>query len=79
MPRTADNGFDAPVVGRENYTVALIEVKAHPVESRNRDAARLPAASVSSHRPGSCREQGEWLPAASILAAARFPSRRLVY
>jgi hypothetical protein len=32
MPRTADNGFDAAVVDRENHTVALVEVKAHPVE-----------------------------------------------
>ena len=32
MPRTADSGFDAAVVDRENYTVALVEVKAHPVE-----------------------------------------------
>ena len=32
MPRTADNGFDAAVVDRENHAVALVEVKAHPVE-----------------------------------------------
>ena len=32
MPRTADSGFDAAVVDRENHTVALVEVKAHPVE-----------------------------------------------
>jgi hypothetical protein len=32
MPRTADNGFDAAVVDGENHTVALIQVKAHPVE-----------------------------------------------
>ena len=32
MPRTADNGFDAAVVDRENHPVALVEVKAHPVE-----------------------------------------------
>ena len=32
MPRTADNGFDAAVVDRENHTVALVQVKAHPVE-----------------------------------------------
>jgi hypothetical protein len=32
MPRTADHGFDAAVVDRENHTVALVEVKAHPVE-----------------------------------------------
>jgi len=32
MPRTADNGFDAAVVDREDQTVALVEVKAHPVE-----------------------------------------------
>jgi len=33
MSRTADNGFDAAVVDRENHPVALVEVKAHPVES----------------------------------------------
>jgi hypothetical protein len=33
MPRTADNGFDAAVVDRENHAVALIEVKANPVEN----------------------------------------------
>lgn len=32
MPRTADSGFDAAVVDRENHTIALVEVKAHPVE-----------------------------------------------
>jgi hypothetical protein len=32
MLRTADSGFDAAVVDRENHTVALVEVKAHPVE-----------------------------------------------
>ena len=32
MPRTADSGFDAAVVDRENHKVALVEVKAHPVE-----------------------------------------------
>jgi hypothetical protein len=32
MPRTADNGFDAAVVDKENHEVALIQVKAHPVE-----------------------------------------------
>ena len=32
MPRTADSGFDAAVVDRENHTVALIEAKAHPEE-----------------------------------------------
>jgi hypothetical protein len=32
MPRTADNGFDAAVVDREDHPVALVEVKAHPVE-----------------------------------------------
>jgi hypothetical protein len=32
MPRTADNGFDAAVVDSENHPVALVEVKAHPVE-----------------------------------------------
>jgi hypothetical protein len=33
MPRTADNGFDAAVVDRENHPVALVQVKAHPVET----------------------------------------------
>jgi hypothetical protein len=33
MPRTADNGFDTAVVDREDHTVALVEVKAHPVET----------------------------------------------
>ena len=33
MPRTADNGFDAAVVDRENRTVALVQVKTYPVES----------------------------------------------
>lgn len=33
MPRTTDNWFDAAVVDRENHPVALVEVKAHPVES----------------------------------------------
>jgi hypothetical protein len=33
MPRTADNAFDAAVVDREDHAVALVEVKAHPVES----------------------------------------------
>jgi hypothetical protein len=28
----ADSGFDAAVVDRENHAVALVEVKAHPVE-----------------------------------------------
>ncbi len=32
MTRTADNGFDAAVVARENRPVALVEVKAYPVE-----------------------------------------------
>jgi hypothetical protein len=32
MPRTADSGFDAAVVDRENHAVALIQVKAHPVD-----------------------------------------------
>jgi hypothetical protein len=32
MPRTADSGFDAAVVDRENHTIALVEVKAHPVQ-----------------------------------------------
>lgn len=33
MPRTADSGFDAAVVGKENHTVALIEVKSDSVEN----------------------------------------------
>jgi hypothetical protein len=32
MPRTANTGFDVAVVDRENRTVALVQVKAHPVE-----------------------------------------------
>jgi hypothetical protein len=32
MPRTADSGFDAAVMDRENHAVALVQVKAHPVE-----------------------------------------------
>src|SRR5262245_5287864 len=32
MPRTADGGFDAAVVAREKHAVALVQVKAHPVE-----------------------------------------------
>ncbi len=31
MPRTADSGFDAAVVDRENHAVALFQVKAQPV------------------------------------------------
>jgi hypothetical protein len=31
MPRTADSGFDAAVVDRENHAVALIQVKAYPL------------------------------------------------
>ena len=31
MPRTADSGFDAAVVDRENHAVALVQVKAHPL------------------------------------------------
>jgi hypothetical protein len=31
MPRTAEIGFDAAVVDRENHPVALVQVKAHPV------------------------------------------------
>lgn len=31
MPRTVSHGFDAAVVDREDHTVALIEVKTHPV------------------------------------------------
>lgn len=30
--RTADYGFDAVVMDKENHAVALIEVKAHPIE-----------------------------------------------
>lgn len=32
MPWTADNGFGTAVVDRENHAVALVQVKAHPVE-----------------------------------------------
>jgi hypothetical protein len=32
MPRTADNGFDAAFVDRENHTVLLVQVKIQPVE-----------------------------------------------
>ncbi len=32
MPRTADSGFDAAVLDREDRTVALIEARAHPEE-----------------------------------------------
>ena len=31
MPRTADSGFAATVVDRDNHTVALVEVKARPI------------------------------------------------
>ena len=34
MLHTADIGFDAAVVDRENHAVALIQVKAHPVGDR---------------------------------------------
>ena len=34
MPRTADSGFDAAVVDRENHAVALIQVKAYPVGAK---------------------------------------------
>lgn len=34
MPRTADSGFDAAVVDRENNAVALVQVKGHPVGDR---------------------------------------------
>ena len=34
MPHTADSGFDAAVVDRENHAVALIQVKAHSVGDR---------------------------------------------
>jgi hypothetical protein len=33
MQRTADHGFDAAVVDKDNHTVALVQVKAYPVES----------------------------------------------
>jgi hypothetical protein len=33
MPRTADHSFDTAVLDREYQTVALVEVKAHPVET----------------------------------------------
>jgi len=39
MVRTADNGFDAAVVNKENHAVAVVQVKAQPVE---RWAAILP-------------------------------------
>ena len=32
MLRTADNGFNAAIVDRENHAVALVEVKVHSVE-----------------------------------------------
>ena len=32
MPRTTDNGFDVAVMDKENHAVALVQVKAHPVE-----------------------------------------------
>ncbi len=32
MSRTADHGFDTAVVDREDHTIALVEVKAHPEE-----------------------------------------------
>jgi hypothetical protein len=32
MSRTTDNGFDAAIVDRDNHAVALVQVKAHPVE-----------------------------------------------
>lgn len=34
MPHTADSGFDAAVVDRENHAVALIQVKGHPLGDR---------------------------------------------
>ncbi len=34
MPRTADSGFDAAVVDRDNQTVALVQAKARPVGDR---------------------------------------------
>jgi hypothetical protein len=46
MPRTANNGFDAAVVDRKNHPIALVQVKAHPVERwatiLPRQLARLP-------------------------------------
>ena len=33
MPPAADTGFNAAVVDRENHSIALVQVKAHPVES----------------------------------------------
>lgn len=39
MSRTIDHGFDTAVVDRDDQTIALVEVKAHPVE---RWAAILP-------------------------------------
>ncbi len=32
MPQTADNGFDAAILDKENHAVAFVQVKAHPVE-----------------------------------------------
>jgi hypothetical protein len=32
MPQTADYGFDAAIVDRENHPVAVVEVKARPIE-----------------------------------------------
>jgi len=34
MPHTADSGFDAAVVDRENHAVALVQVKAYPLGAR---------------------------------------------
>jgi hypothetical protein len=31
MPRTADSGFDAAIVDRDNHTVALVQVKSRPI------------------------------------------------
>ena len=46
MPRTADIGFDAAVVDRENHAVALVEVKTHPVETWATILPRQPANSA---------------------------------
>jgi hypothetical protein len=40
MPRTADSGFDAAVVDRENHAVALIQVKASPIGAKGETIVR---------------------------------------
>ncbi len=36
MPLTADIGFDAAVLDKENQEVALVQVKGHPVHANTR-------------------------------------------